>query len=174
SIRPSAPLQSQLHLLEQTGLIRLAASLPELEYQFRHALIQDSAYRTLVRADRRRVHQAAGEALEALLAGTDPSAEVASQLARHFQEAGDNARALRYHTQAGDAALARYANAEAVAAYEAALAAAEKLPEGQKPSVATWQHLFEARGRALELMSRFEEAAANYQAMTARAEALAD
>src|SRR5690348_8828738 len=77
--RPLSQLRRQLTHLEQAGLIQPAVGLPELAYQFRHALIQDSAYRTLVRADRRQVHQAAGEALEALLAGTEPSPELAPQ-----------------------------------------------------------------------------------------------
>jgi predicted ATPase len=100
----SVGVRRQLGELEQASLIRLADSLPELAYVFRHALIHDSAYESLVRADRRRVHLLTGEALEALYAGRDRPAELAPQLARHFEEAGDDARALRYYTLAGDAA----------------------------------------------------------------------
>ncbi len=173
----SARLHGQLNRLEQADLIRLATAVPDLEYLFRHALIQESAYQTLMRADRRRVHRAAGEALEALLAGREPPAELAPQLARHFEEAADYPRALHYYTLAGDGALAGYANAEAVAAYSRALAAAERSPadaERTAVAAATWQHLFEARGRALELMSQFSEALTNYRAMASRAEVLGD
>ena len=95
----AAGLSAHLNQLEQASLIRLSAAAPDLEYIFRHALIQDSAYQTLVRADRRRVHAAAGAVLEALLAaavaGGEPPPGLALQLARHFDEAGDHPRALR-------------------------------------------------------------------------------
>jgi tetratricopeptide (TPR) repeat protein len=173
----SASLPGQLNHLEQSDLIRLAASMPELEYIFRHALIRDSVYHTLVRADRRRVHHAAGEALEAALAGGAPSPALAAMLARHFDEAADYTRALGYYRLAGDAALAGYANAEAVTAFTSALTAAEKSSAGAEPQAvpsAVWQHLFEARGRAFELSSEFIQALENYQAMTQRAAALGD
>jgi tetratricopeptide (TPR) repeat protein len=169
----SPSLPGQLSRLEQANLIRLASTQPELAYLFRHALVQESVYQTLVRVDRRRVHRAVGEALEALLAGREPPAELAPLLARHFQEAGDHARALRYYTLAGD--LAR-----AVAAYGSALAAAERISVGASAAApaavpaAAWQHLFEARGRALELNAQYDEALANYRAMASRAQALAD
>jgi tetratricopeptide (TPR) repeat protein len=163
-------LGRQLGRLEHANLIRLATAQPELEYIFRHTLIQESAYQSLVRADRRRVHQAAGQTLEALYSGRDQPPEVSLQLARHFEEATEDARAVHYYTLAGDAARERYANPEAVAAYTRALACAERsLTDGM-----TWQHLFMCRGRALELNSQYDDALANYQAMARRAEALGD
>ncbi|MGH2522606.1 MAG: hypothetical protein ACRDH2_08895 [Anaerolineales bacterium] len=59
-------LGNHLSTLETSGLIRLAARQPELEYLFRHALIQEAAYGSLVKADRRNLHRAVGEALERL------------------------------------------------------------------------------------------------------------
>ena len=167
----ASSLRAQLTQLEQADLIRLASAVPDLEYLFRHALIHESAYHTLVRADRRRVHRAVGEVLEAALAGRQAPAELAPQLARHFEEAADYARAVRYYIVAGDAALEGYANAEAIAAYSRALTAAEQAAAGLLDSAA-WQHLFEARGRALELNAQFPQALANYQAMEARGLAL--
>ena len=170
-----ADLGRQLGQLEQLNLIHLAAVQPELEYIFRHALLQESAYQSLVRADRRRIHRAAGQALEGLFSGQPQSPGLSLQLARHFEEAADDARAIHYYTLAGDAALALYANVEAVAAYTCALAAAERLPadaERSPTAVETWQRLFTGRGRALELNSQFDAALANYQAMARRAEML--
>ena len=161
-------LGQQLGRLERSNLIRLADVQPELAYVFRHEMIQESAYQSLLHADRRRVHRAAGQALEALLGGGTPSLEMSLQLARHFEEAGDDGRARHYYRLAGDAALAQYANTEAVAAYTRALASAERSPT----EIDTWQHLFSCRGRALELNSHFDEALANYQAMSQRAEML--
>jgi tetratricopeptide (TPR) repeat protein len=166
--RPSEDLAGKLSHLENASLIRLAAAQPELAYIFRHALVQDSAYQSLVRADRRRVHLAAGQALEALFSSADQPLEVLLPLARHFEEAAQHARAIHYYTLAGDASLAVYANVEAVAAYSRALACAERTTT----TAAAWQHLFAGRGRALELNSQFAEALANYETMAQQAEAL--
>jgi tetratricopeptide (TPR) repeat protein len=166
----SRGLRWQLGELEQASLIRLADSLTELAYVFRHALIHDSAYDSLVRADRRRVHFLAGEALEAVYVGRIQPAELAPQLARHFEEAGEDERALRYYTLAGDTALAVFANPEAVGAFSRALVCAERSGAGS----GVWQHLFSARGRALELNSQFTEALANYEAMARRADVSGD
>ncbi len=59
-------LVSQLTTLEFAGLIRLAQVQPELEYVFRHALVQEAAYASLLRQDRRDLHRAVGETLERL------------------------------------------------------------------------------------------------------------
>ena len=162
-------LTRQLAHIERANLIRLAGAEPELEYIFRHALVQESAYQSLVRADRRRVHRAAGLALEALSNGA-PTLGLALQLARHFEEAADDPRAIHYYALAGDAALKLFANAEAVAAYSRALAAAQRSSTTRE----TWEHLFSRRGRALELNSQYDTALANYQAMAQRAAALGD
>jgi len=165
-------LQRQLLQLEQADLIRLAAAQPEIEYAFRHALTQESAYHTLVRVDRRHVHRVVGEAIEALYAGAELPAALAPVLARHFEEAADDARALRYYRLAGDHALSRNAIVEAMTDYSRALAAAGRSAAGTDTAI--WQHLFTARGRALELSSQFDDALRNYQAMASRAQELGD
>ena len=111
---------SQLSKLESAGLIRLVQYEPELEYLFRHVLVQDAAYGTLLTTDRKRLHQAVGEAVETLYA--DRLDELAAMLARHFQQAGDEEHALDYYTRAGDSALASFANQEAESLFRSALA----------------------------------------------------
>ena len=154
-------LLQQLSTLENANLIRLAATQPELEYLFRHALMQETVYHSFVRADRRLVHRLVGECLEQLHAGRTDLPELAPQLARHFDEANEPARALPYYTLAADAAMARYALNEAIALLSRALACAQKVTAGAD----TWQHLYTARGRALELNAQHDQALANYQAM---------
>ncbi len=56
-------LRTRLSALEASGLIRLAQVEPEIEYLFRHALVQDAAYASLLKADRRILHRTVGEAL---------------------------------------------------------------------------------------------------------------
>jgi tetratricopeptide (TPR) repeat protein len=64
----------QLDALESKGLIRLAAIDPELEYLFRHALVQDAAYESLLKQERRALHRQVGEALEAARFANDRNA----------------------------------------------------------------------------------------------------
>ncbi|MCL7452759.1 MAG: SpoIIE family protein phosphatase [Anaerolineae bacterium] len=134
--------------LETSGLIRLARVEPELEYLFRHALVQDAAYESLLASDRRRLHRTVGQVVEELYA--DRLDEHAATLARHFDSAGDEKRARGYYERAGDAALAAFANQEAESHYRHAL----QLTHGE-PDRAT---LLAQLGESLARQDRFEEA----------------
>src|SRR5919109_2475805 len=105
--------QAQQHLaqLEAAGLVRLVHVQPEPDFAFRHALLEDVAYASLVRSDRQRMHQAVAEAMERLQTGQAPA--LAPALARHFELGGDAERAVRYYSLAGEEAFQRYALAEA-------------------------------------------------------------
>ena len=111
-------IEAQLDTLESKGLIRLAASRPELEYLFRHWLVQDAAYGSLLKQERRELHRLVGEALEALY--PDRGGELAGVLGLHFAEAGDIDRAVDYLIIAGQYALDRNALAEAFGAFDRA------------------------------------------------------
>ncbi|HMA37990.1 MAG TPA: hypothetical protein VKY74_26305 [Chloroflexia bacterium] len=150
-------LDPYLATLEVSGLIRLAQMVPELEYLFRHALVQDAAYISLLKEDRKRLHRTVGEALEQLY--PDRLDDLAPLLARHFQGAGDDDRALHYFTRAGDRALAVYANQEAERHYRAALALASA--GSMRPRLLT------GLGEALTLQSRADEAIATWRAAIA-------
>ena len=141
---------SQLSALESAGLLRVAQYEPELEYLFRHTLVQDAAYATLLLSDRRRLHRVVGEALEHLY--PDRLNEYAAMLARHFEQAGDAQHALAYFVRAGDAALALYANEEAEGHYRSALALARS--DRQQAD------LLAGLGEALYGQSRFDQAIA--------------
>ncbi|HXN78474.1 MAG TPA: hypothetical protein VN965_06850 [Candidatus Dormibacteraeota bacterium] len=103
----------ELGTLEASGLIEIAALQPELEYLFRHALVQDAAYGSLLKQDRRTLHRAAAEALLEL--HPERERELAGVIAMHFEQAGDPARAGPYLVVAGEHALERFANKEAIA-----------------------------------------------------------
>lgn len=113
------PLLTQLNTLESSGLIRLATVQPELEYLFRHALVQDAAYASLLKNDRKKLHLATCHALEKLY--PDQTDDLAATLAYHYEKAEDSERAAHYFRRAGDLARDRYANVEALAFYQAAL-----------------------------------------------------
>jgi tetratricopeptide (TPR) repeat protein len=121
-------LRSHLTTLESSGLIRLAEVQPELEYLFRHALVQDAAYASLVKHDRIELHRAVGEALERLY--PDRREELAGVLALHFAAAGENAKAIDYSRLAARRAEAAYAYGEAI---QHLLAALDLVEPGRQP-----------------------------------------
>ena len=95
---------------------------------FRHALIQDAAYQSLLMSKRQRYHAAIARVLAEYreIAETQPEL-----IARHFSEAALPELALPFWRRAGDRAIARSANYEAIDHYEKVLAIARKLPDAQ-------------------------------------------
>ena len=116
----------QLDTLEAKGLIRLASLRPELEYLFRHALVQDAAYGSLLKQERRELHGRVGDALEQLY--PDRRDELAPLLAMHFEQAGESEKAIDYFAAAGQHALKGNAIQEAYAAFDQAATLIEKGP----------------------------------------------
>ena len=82
------------------------------QYRFRHALYQQVLYRRLAEARRVQGHRCIGSRLEAAYGAR--AAEIAAELAVHFERGHDAARAVRYMHQASDTALGRYAYQEAI------------------------------------------------------------
>jgi tetratricopeptide (TPR) repeat protein len=114
--------RADLNALEAGGLIEIAALQPELEYLFRHALVQEATYSSLLKQDRRTLHRAAAETILALHPGRE--AELASVVAMHYEQAGDAQHAADYLMLAGEHALERFANREAFAFFTRATASA--------------------------------------------------
>ena len=162
-------LDVQLAQLETAQLIRRAAE-DEPVGEFRHALTQDAAYDSLLKNQRRELHQLVAASYEELYA--DHLDEYSAVLAQHYAQAGDDAKTFKYSVRAGDAAAHIYANAEAVVHYTRALQVAKH--EGETEGTTTLRELFIKRGRALELLSHFSEASTNYDEMYALARARGD
>ena len=93
-------LGKQMLSLERAELLREAGRVPELEYMFKHDLARDAAYGSMLNRKRREFHRRVGEAMEEIFAGH--LEEHAHRLGQHFALAGDQARALRYFTMAGE------------------------------------------------------------------------
>jgi tetratricopeptide (TPR) repeat protein len=161
---------SQLETLESTGLIQLAQAQPEAEYLFRHALVQSAAYLSLLHQDRKRLHQAVGQAIERLY--PKRLEEFAATLAHHFFEGEDNQRAFKYFVMAGDVAFGQYATFEAVTHYTRALGIAKQTQE--IVDEVSWQHLYSRLGRALELNTQYQRALDVYVEMEKLAGDLGD
>jgi len=122
-----AALGEELSKLVAAELLFQKGRLPKCTYQFKHALIQDAAYQSLLKKDRRQYHQRIGEVLESgfpELADTQPEL-----LAHHFTEAGDASKAIAYWLRAGQRSQARSANDEAIEQYGAGLGLIEQVDE---------------------------------------------
>ncbi|MCB9751340.1 MAG: tetratricopeptide repeat protein [Myxococcales bacterium] len=127
-------------------------------YTFKHALTRDVAYGTLLRRDRRRLHQAVVEVYEA-----DGESSLAPEtLAYHWQQAEEELRALPYFIAAADRCLATYETADAIAHYRHALdtitAAVAADPDVELPALARATSLYERLGRALLLRGEYDAA----------------
>jgi len=138
------------HLLElqRMELVREVGRVPEPEYVFHHTLTHEATYNTILVKERRALHLRLAEALE-----RSAGDSAAATLAHHLLEGNAPERALPYLIAAADTALRLNATAEAIAHYQHALPIALA---GDDAGCLT--HLYTARGRALELESRFAEA----------------
>jgi hypothetical protein len=113
--------QDALHELQRLELVRETRRWPQPEYRFRHTLIQEAAYRTILAEPRRALHRKAAEWLEQQHAANLD--EVLGVLAYHWLAAEDEDRAMAYLLRAGDKAREDYALDEAIAHYRALSAA---------------------------------------------------
>ena len=110
--RDETALKHALAQLEQAELVFRRGEPPEAVYSFKHALVRDAAYESLLKSRRQQLHGQIARALEERFADI-----VASQpeiVAHHFTEAGLVDPAIDYWLKAGNLALSRSANAEAV------------------------------------------------------------
>ena len=113
--RPRAAVEQGLAQLFDAGLVRRRTNG---EHEFKHALVRDAAYDSMLRKSLRKLHERYASYLKASGAG-ERQPEL---LAQHYTEAGDAPQAIDYWTRAGDKALAHAALPEAVAHFQRALA----------------------------------------------------
>jgi class 3 adenylate cyclase/tetratricopeptide (TPR) repeat protein len=120
-------LEGLLHELQALEIIYEQGLLSEPAYIFKHAVIQDVAYNSLLMQRRKALHRAVGEAIEDLY--QDRLEEHYAELAHHFTQGEVWEKACNYCRQAGQKALERSAYREAVGSFEQALRALHHLPE---------------------------------------------
>src|SRR6516225_9206334 len=120
-------LQSGLGQLVVDELLYQRGRPPRSRYLFKHALIQDAAYQSLLKRTRQQYHQQAAKLLE------DRFPEVASAqpelVAHHYTQANCPAQAIAYWHKAGAAAASKSANLEAVDQFHRGLALVEALSD---------------------------------------------
>jgi predicted ATPase len=125
--RRTAELQDALSHLVDAGLVFQHGMPPDSTFLFKHALVQDAAYGTLLRGPRRVLHAQIAEALE-----THSTEVIDSQpelLAQHYAEAGLVEKSIVFWGKAGRRSTARSAMAEAAAQFQKALDQLELLPD---------------------------------------------
>ena len=106
-----AALRQGLEQLVASEFLYEDGALPHATYRFKHALIQDAAYQSLLKSTRQQYHQRIAAVLES--AFPDVVASQPELVARHYSEAGLTAQAIPYWLAAGQRALQRFANREA-------------------------------------------------------------
>ncbi len=146
-------LLRQLNTLESAGLVRIAQLEPDLEYLFRHALVREAAYSSILSVDQKELHLAVGEAIEQLY--PEKMDEYAAILSYHFGEAGDEQKAQKYCVIAGKSALASFANQEAENHFRCALDLVKQVSDR-----ADMVYLL---GEALFRQSRYEDSIQTWQ-----------
>jgi class 3 adenylate cyclase len=119
-------LQSALDRLADADLLIAEGADQEANYRFKHALIQDAAYDSLLKSRRQALHRRTAELLR-----DQPERAAAEQevIAHHFTEAGMPAQAVQYWLRASERAMQRSASKEAIGHLTAGLAQLAQLPE---------------------------------------------
>ena len=125
----TAALDSNLALLVAHDVLNRLGRANEGRYEFKHALLRDAAYESLLLAERRRLHERCGRQLEQNFPEVVESEP--ELLGYHFTEARLPLEAGDYLERAGDRASAGAGYVEAIASYRDALRQAAQLPEGE-------------------------------------------
>jgi predicted ATPase len=124
---PHANLEQMLRDLIDAELLYVRGVAPDATYRFKHALIRDAAYEALLKSRRSELHRMVARAIdEKFPALKEAHPEV---LARHWAEAGLTAQAITSWQRAGQKAVERSANAEAISHFKKGLELLRALPE---------------------------------------------
>ncbi len=146
-------LRAALERLAEADILFVEGHGPRANYRFKHALIQDAAYESLLKSRRRALHRRAAELLRD---SPERAGAELEAIARHFTEAGLDDLAIEWWGRAGDQALRRSAFQEAIAHLGKAIAMADKADAAGRPSTGgsatanqRLTHLHVAYGNAL-------------------------
>ena len=125
--RDQSALDAALAQLEEAELISRRGTPPDAVYVFKHALVQDTAYESLLRSRRQILHQRIAKTLLAnfpAIAETEPAI-----VAHHFTQAGQTQEAVEWWGKAGDQARRLFAFADAIMHVGRAMELAKILPD---------------------------------------------
>jgi len=117
-------LQAALERLAEADIVFVDGVVPRATYRFKHALVQDAAYDSLLKSRRQALHR---RAAELLCDNPERAAAEPEAIAHHFTEAGLEDPAIQWWGKAGDQALRRSAFSEAITHLGRAIAMADKV-----------------------------------------------
>ena len=143
-------LRNHLLKLQQVGLVRERSRLPEPEYIFKHVIVQQVTYSTLLDEQRRQLHLRAAETLEGLF--PDKRDEFAGSLAQHYAAAGESRKAISLFIEAADRAKKVYAYEEALHFLQSAQRLSEIVVLAPKDEVALLEQLADIHVRVREYL----------------------
>jgi class 3 adenylate cyclase len=146
AVTPDAQLLDSLQQLVASELVFQRGTPPNAEYMFKHALVQDAAYSTLLRSQRQQLHARIATTIERQF--PDVVSGQPEVLARHCTEAGLSEAAIGWWRQAGELALRRFAFAEAIAHFDKAIGLTAGVADGPESRL-TRLRLQIAKGNAL-------------------------
>lgn len=127
---PPADLAASLQALVDSGLVFGQGSPPEASYIFKHALVQDTAYSSLLMSSRKTLNR---RIADVLLSNRDVYVDVGAEItAHHLAEAGDLLPAAHHWLAAARSAIGAAANEEAIAYLERALNDLEQAPQDEE------------------------------------------
>lgn len=123
-------LETRLRQLVDRGLVYRKGLLKRATYIFKHALVQEALYDSMLRVEKRKYHVLIAEIIEERFPTVRKSEP--ALLAYHFEKAGESRRALQYWELASHRSIAQCANIETLRHTASALSALEALPEGEE------------------------------------------
>jgi predicted ATPase/predicted negative regulator of RcsB-dependent stress response len=123
-------LQSGLEQLVADELLYQRGRLPRSKYIFKHALIQDAAYQSLLKRTRQQCHKRVAQLLEEQFSETVESHP--ELVAHHYTEGAEPQRAIAYWRKAGERARALSANLEAIAYFTKGIETLDSLPDNEE------------------------------------------
>jgi tetratricopeptide (TPR) repeat protein len=122
-------LREELRVLVKSEFLFQDGTIPDCSFTFRHALVQDAAYQSLLKATRKQLHGQVAEILETQFMEIDESSP--ELLAFHLEESGQIQKSVSFWTQACQRALDSYSLQEAKSLAESGLSALHSLPESR-------------------------------------------
>ena len=125
--QPEAELYRLLASLQSKEFLYEQPAFPEPDYIFKHALTQEVAYGMVLQGRRKALHERTAQAMETLDRATLD--EHYSELAHHYSRSGNTPKAVEYLQLAGQQAVQRSANAEAISHLTTALELLQTLPD---------------------------------------------
>jgi len=154
--------QELLPLIQQLIAAQLLVEESADQFAFRHALTREAVYATLLRRERKALHQKIAETLERVYA--EALDAYAADLAYHSYAAEMWAKVLTYSRRAGEQAQALFAPYEAIEQFTRALEAARQM------SLPPPTGILRGRGQAYEMTGNFERARGDYEATLSAAQ----